>query len=164
MAAPAPNVKAIFDHALELESPAAREAYLADACARRPRPAPESRRLVEGVCRRRQFPRDGGASRRPRAAANRRLPRQGRTRRRNHCRKIHARRTDRRRGHGLRLAGQADGTGQALRRGQAHQGRHGLQAGAGAVRGRAAGAGADGSSQHRQGARRRPARRAGRTS
>ncbi len=48
---------------------------------------------------------------------------------------------------------------------EAHQGGHGLQAGAGPLRGRAAGAGADGSPEHRQGARRRHDRRAaGRTS
>ena len=70
-------------------------------------------------------------------------------------RPVQAARGDRRRRHGHRLDGRADAAGQAAGRGQAHQGRHGLAAGAGPVRGRAAGAGADGPPEHRQGARRR---------
>ena len=58
-------------------------------------------------------------------------------------------------GHGQRLDGPADRAGQAPGRGEAHQGRDGLAGGAGPVRGGAAGAGADGPPEHRQGARRR---------
>ena len=49
----------------------------------------------------------------------------------------------------------ADRAGPAAGGGQGHQAGHGQPAGAGAVRGRAAGAGPDGPPEHRQGARRR---------
>ena len=62
---------------------------------------------------------------------------------------------DRRRGHGHGLGGRADRAGPPPRGAQAHQAGHGQPAGAVAVRGRAAGAGADGPPEHRQGARRR---------
>src|SRR4051812_26598405 len=45
MAAPAPNVKAVFDRALDIAAPAEREAYLAEACAG----DPALRRKVEGL-------------------------------------------------------------------------------------------------------------------
>jgi serine/threonine protein kinase len=45
MAVPTPNVKAVFDRALEIESPAERESYLANACAG----DPASRRKVDGL-------------------------------------------------------------------------------------------------------------------
>ena len=60
-------------------------------------------------------------------------------------------------GMGTRLDGPADGAGEAARRRQGHQGRHGQPGRAGPVRGRAPGAGADGPPEHRPGARRRHA-------
>ena len=47
MSTPAPNVKAVFDRAAEIESPAQREAYVAEACAGRP----DVRRAVESLLR-----------------------------------------------------------------------------------------------------------------
>ena len=47
MSTPAPNVKAVFDRAAEIESPADREAYLAEAYAGRP----EVRREVDELLR-----------------------------------------------------------------------------------------------------------------
>ncbi len=47
MSTPAPSVKAVFDHAAEIESPAEREAYLAEACAGRP----DVRREVDELLR-----------------------------------------------------------------------------------------------------------------
>ena len=58
---------------------------------------------------------------------------------------------DRRRRHGHRLHGPADRTGQAGRRLEDHQGGHGHAPGHRPLRGRTAGAGPDGPSQHRQG-------------
>ena len=93
-----------------------------------------------------------------------RLQAAGRARRR-HRRPLHARRKDRRRRHGRGLGRQADRAGQTQGRAQADQDRHGFQGRAAALRAGAAGAGDDGSSQHRPGARRRPdARPASRSS
>ncbi len=72
---------------------------------------------------------------------------------------------DRRRRLRRRVGGRAARAGQAARRPQDHQAGHGHQAGRRPLRGRAAGAGADGPSEHRQGVRRRrDRRRAGPTS
>ena len=62
-------------------------------------------------------------------------------------RPVQARRTDRRRRHGRGLPGRADRAGQAAGRPQGHQGGDGHEAGARPLRGRAAGAGADGPSR-----------------
>ncbi len=88
-----------------------------------------------------------------------RLRRSDRPCRRHPRRQVQADRRDRRGRHGQRLHGPADRTREACGGGQGHQGRHGLQGGAGPVRGRTAGAGADGPPQHRPRAGRRRHRR-----
>ena len=72
-----------------------------------------------------------------------------------HHRPLQAAAADRRRGHGRRLHGRADRAGPADGRAQDHQAGHGHAAGDRPLRGRAAGPGDDGPSEHRQGARRR---------
>ena len=85
--------------------------------------------------------------------------------RRGHRRPVHAAREDRRRRHGRGLGRQADRAGQAQGGAQAHQGGHGLEGRAAALRAGAAGPGHDGPPQHRPRARRRhDARPAGRSS
>ena len=75
---------------------------------------------------------------------------------RPHRRSIHAPTKNRRRRHGRGLGRQANRAGQAKGRLEADQDRHGLPGGSDTLRAGTAGAGDDGPSQYRQGARRRP--------
>ena len=81
-----------------------------------------------------------------RSAADRRASRHGHW-------SLQAAATNRRRGHGCRLHGRADRANPADRRVKDHQARNGYTASHCPVRGRAAGAGNDGPSQHRASAR-----------
>ena len=80
----------------------------------------------------------------------------GRRDRHRHRRPVHARRGDRRGGHGLGVSGQPDRAGQAAGGAQADQDGDGFAGRAGPVRRRAAGPRADGPPQHRPHLRRRP--------
>ena len=137
------------------------------AARRHPRPGPPAGVRPGGVRRRRgpDRPHRGaaGGRRRPRQPAG---PSGGGHSRGDHRpayhgeprhgdRPVQAHRADRRGRHGQRLDGPADRAGQAARRRQADQGRHGLPAGHRPLRGRAAGAGPDGPPQHRPRAGRR---------
>ena len=89
-------------------------------------------------------PRQRAIHRAPRAA-HRRAPRHGH-------RPVQAAAADRRRRHGRRLHGRADRADPADGRAEDHQARHGHAAGDRPLRGRAAGPGDDGPSEHRQSA------------
>ena len=163
MAVDAARAKSLFLAASDLSDPVEARRLLGARVRRRRRaagpgrgPAPGQRRLAVAVSR-------GGRwyerARPGPPAGNGRLPRSDRPRRLGHCGQVQADRGDRRGRHGQRLHGPADRAREAGRRGQGHQGRHGLEGRAGPVRGGAAGAGDDGSPEHRQGARRRHHRR-----
>ena len=127
------------------------------------RPAPatrtcgsRSKRCLRAHERRRQLPADqprrATVDRHPRTAPAGRRPGHGH-------RPVQAAGADRRRRHGHRLHGRADRAGPPPGRLEDHQAGHGHPAGPRPLRGRAAGAGPDGPSEHRQGARRRHDRR-----
>ncbi len=152
----------IFIAALDKPTEAERAAFLAEACAGDER----LRRRVEALLRAHAEPDDilDPMSDRPRR--DRRvdpLPAGRRAGRGHRRRPLQAPRADRRGRHGHGLDGRAARPGQAAGRPEADQARDGLQGRPGPLRGRAAGAGADGPPQHRQDPRRRhDPRRAGR--
>ena len=145
MAGSITDVKSIFGKALEFASPAERAAYLTEACGDDPQAAGRGRSAAPGGAgRQRVFRRPPPPSR-----SDHRPARQRAARRRH--RLVQAGGADRRGRHGHRLDGPADRAGQAPGGAQGDQGRHGLEAGARPLRGRAAGPGPDGPPQHRQG-------------
>ena len=124
-------------------------------------PAPTTRRFEPGSKQLLHPFRNGVFSRPPRSATLATVD-EPRSRRTGHGhRPVQAAAADRRRRHGRRLHGRADAAGQADGGAQDHQARHGLPAGRRPFRGRAAGPGPDGSSEHRPGVRRRTTERAG---
>ena len=155
-----PNAKTLFLRPLP-RSPTrpTRAAFLDRACARRRGPAAAGSRRCSGPTTPRpsflEPTADSAATASPTAVRHRRSRRARRSRRRVD-RPVQAAGADRRGRHGHRLDGRADRAGHAawspLKLIKA-----GMDSPAGArpVRGRAAGAGADGPPEHRQGARRR---------
>ena len=157
------RVKEVFGEALEIAEADVRRAFLDRACG----PDAELRRGIDALLAANDAPASapgaaaGGGGGDGLGGASGQRARRGH----GHRRPVQAARGDRRGRHGRGLAGRADRAGQAAGGAQAHQAGHGLEAGAGPLRGRAAGAGADGPPEHRPGARRRHhRRRAGRSS
>ena len=128
-----------------------------DAPATSTRPVRRRRSLAAQVEAAARSPRPSGQLSRIAApsAARRRLNRIDCRRPRHGHRPLQAAGADRRRGHGRGVHGRAGAAGPPQGGAEGHQAGHGHAAGDRPLRGRAAGAGADGPPEHRQGARRR---------
>ena len=150
MTRPTPDAKSVFGRASEMPSPAARAAFLDDACAGHPAVRAEVETLLKALGRRRPVHALPGRPRR-RDGALRRAGRRGGG---DGRRPVHAPGADRRGRDGPGVRCRADAPGPPQGGAEGDQAGDGHPPGGRPVRGGAAGARAHGPPEHRQGVRR----------